>query len=282
MQVLSAKDASSDGASSSNSSSRASTSSSSSSSSSSSYPFFNRKVELKHLADHCSAPPDAISVIVGPRSTGKTALLTYFMSQRGLLDSRCFINARITPINTPSQLATELLASAIPKLAQQLFPDVKGLKEIVKALAGAISELQDKQKLADGSEFTLSGKVFAPILQGLAGDTRETPPLAAVCEAYIALLDAWYKARAAGKLQDDRPPVLVVDEANALMAWGDQYTVERQTLLKFFVAISKEQRRSHVILATSEYSFQTWLSKGKAATRNLLGTDGSTVARLAL
>jgi predicted AAA+ superfamily ATPase len=102
MQVLSAKDASSDRA------------SSSSSSFSSSYPFFNRKLELQHLADHCSAPPDAISVIVGPRSTGKTALLTEFMSQRGLLDSRCFINARITPINTPSQLATELLASAIP------------------------------------------------------------------------------------------------------------------------------------------------------------------------
>ncbi|WIA39543.1 hypothetical protein OEZ86_005632 [Tetradesmus obliquus] len=32
-------------------------------------------------------------------------------------------------------------------------------------------------------------------------------------------------------------------------------------MLKFFVAISKEQRRSHVILATSEYSFLTWLSK---------------------
>jgi hypothetical protein len=58
--------------------------------------------------------------------------------------------------------------------------------------------------------------------------------------------------------------------------------VERQTLLKFFVAISKEQRRSHVILATSDNSFQTWLSKGKAATRNLLGTAGSTIARVAL
>jgi len=268
MQVVSAKNASSDRA--------------SSSSSSSSYPFFNRKLELKHLADHFSAPPDAISVILGPRSSGKTALLTEFMSQRGLLDSRCFINARITPINTPSQLATELLASAIPSLVQQLRPDAKGLKEVVKVLARAISEWQDKQVLADGNEFTLSGKVFAPILQALAGDTREVPPLAAVCEAYIALLDAWYKARAAGKLQDDRPPVLALDEANTLMAWGDQYTVDRQTLLKFFVAISKEQRRSHVILATSDYSFQTWLSKGKAATRNLLSTAGSTVARVAL
>jgi AAA+ ATPase superfamily predicted ATPase len=239
-------------------------------------------LELQHLADHCSASPYAISVILGPRNAGKTALLTEFMSQRDLMDSRCFINARIMPIDTPSQLARALLMSAIPNLAQQLFPDVKGLKEIVKALAGAISELQDKQKLADGSEFTLSGKVFAPILQGLAGDTRETPPLAAVCEAYIALLDAWYKARAAGKLQEGMPPVLALDEANVLMAWGDQYTVERQALLRFFVAITKEQRRSHVILATSEYSFQTWLSKGKATTRNLLGTADSTVARVAL
>jgi len=93
MQVSSAKDASSDRASSS-SSCRAS-------SASSSYPFLNRSKELSYLADLCSAPPDAISVILGPRSAGKTALLTEFMCQRGLLDSRCFIDAREAPVNTP-------------------------------------------------------------------------------------------------------------------------------------------------------------------------------------
>lgn len=130
-----------------------------------------------------------------------------------------------------------------------------------------ISKLQDKLKLADGSEFTFSGKAFTPTLKALAGDNREAPPLAAVTEAYIALLDAWYKASAAGRLKDDRPPVLVLDEANVLMTWGDQYKAERQTLLRFFVAVSKVQCRSHVLLATSDCSFQAWLTQGEAAAR---------------
>jgi hypothetical protein len=228
MQVLSAQDASSD---------RASISIIiSSSKASSSYPFFNRSKELSYLADLCSAPPDAISVILGPRSAGKTALLTEFMCQRGLLDSRCFIDARETPINTPSELATALLKSAIPKIAKQLFPEVTGI-ELAQAVAGVLGGVVDKHKLADGSELTISGGVFAPIVRALAGNVSwapETPPLAVITEVYIALLDAWNKARAAGSLKDDMPPVLVVDEANLLMAWGDQYRAERQALLGFF------------------------------------------------
>lgn len=122
----------------------------------------------------------------------------------------------------------------------------------------------DKHKSEDSSALTIRGVVFAPIVKALAGDVSwapETPPLAMVTEAYIALLDAWNKARAAGSLKDDMPQVLVLDEANVLMAWGDQYKAERQALLRFFVAITKARRRSHVILATSEYSFLSWLSK---------------------
>lgn len=176
----------------------------------------------------------------------------------------------MTSINTPSELATALLESAIPKLAQQTFPNVNGL-ELAKAVAGILGGFVDKQKFADGSELTISGGALAPILKAIAGDmplAPETPPLAVIIKAYVALLDAWDNAAAAEKLKhgDDRSAVLVLDEANALMAWGDQYKAERQTLLRFFVAITKARRRSHVILATSEYSFQSWLSKGKAAT----------------
>jgi AAA+ ATPase superfamily predicted ATPase len=267
MQVFSAKDASSDRSSSSSSSSSSASSSSSwaTSSASSSYPLFNRTKELAHLAELCSAEPDSISVILGPRSAGKTVLLKEFMCRQGLLDSRCFIDAREKYIKTPSALASALLKSAIPKLAQQLFPHLKG-EQLAQAAAADLSGVAEKQKSADGSELSISGVVIAPIIKALAGDVSlalETPPLAVILEAYIALLDAWNKARAAGSLKKDMPPVLVVDEANVLMAWGDQYKAEREALLAFFVAITKATRRSHVILATSEYSFQRWLSKGE-------------------
>jgi hypothetical protein len=91
-QVLAAKEASGDSACSSSSSS------SSSSRSSSGYSIFNRPKELGHLTHLCSNPPDSISVILGPISSGKTALFGEFMHPRSLLDSRCLINARETPI----------------------------------------------------------------------------------------------------------------------------------------------------------------------------------------
>jgi hypothetical protein len=201
------------------------------------------------------------------------------MDQRGLQGSRCFINARTTRINTPSALAAALVASAIPKLAQQLFPSEMGLQS-AKAVAGVLGELQGKQTSADGSEFTFTGKVFAPILNTLKGDTQEAPPLATACRAYIALLDAWDKAKADGRVQNDTPPVLVLDEANVLSAWGDEDKAEREALLKFFVAITKEQQRNHVILSTSDYSFQAWLSQGKAAARIHQYTTSSTSSPL--
>ncbi|KAF6251557.1 hypothetical protein COO60DRAFT_1464216 [Scenedesmus sp. NREL 46B-D3] len=172
------------------------------------------------------------------------------MRRGGFSNSSCFIDARTTLVYNPNLLARALLLSAIPKLAEPLHLTVKEFKKIDQPLAGALSGLQDKQQL------TFRGKLIAPILEALAWGSREAPPLALACDAHIALLDAWYKARAAGKLEDDRPPVLALDLADILMEWEDQYRAEGQTLLQFFVAISQQQRRRHVILATFEYSFR--------------------------
>lgn len=207
-----------------------------------------------------------------------------FMRQSGFLDSVCFINARVTPINNPSGLARALLEFALPKLAQQLFPNAKGI-ELAKAVAGVLGGCVDKQKYADGSELIVSGGFFAPILKAFAGDASwavQTPPLGLITHAYAILLDEWHKARAAGTLKDGRPPVLVLDEANVLLDWGDQYKAERHTLLNFFIAITAQRRHSHVILASSDHFLLTWLSKGETAARTHQGTAGSTAAGVAL
>jgi hypothetical protein len=118
---------------------------------------------------------------------------------------------------------------------------------------------------ADGRARIICGGLFAPILKAFAGDlswTSEITPLGMVTEAYVQLLYAWHQARAAGSLKDDMFPVLVIDEADVLMRWKDESKAELQTLLSFFVSISKAQRQSHVILATSDHSFRDWLSKG--------------------
>ena len=45
------------------------------------------------------------------------------------------------------------------------------------------------------------------------------------------------------------------------MGW-DEYPADLRTLLNFFVHISKEANRCHVLMATAEYSYQSWMSKG--------------------
>lgn len=57
-------------------------------------------------------------------------------------------------------------------------------------------------------------------------------------------------------------PVLVIDEANVLMGW-DKHPVERDALLRFLVQIAKQKNCCHVLMATSEYGFQTWLNESK-------------------
>jgi hypothetical protein len=58
-------------------------------------------------------------------------------------------------------------------------------------------------------------------------------------------------------------PVIIIDEANKLMNWTDRYPGQLDSFLSNLVALSKEGRRCHVILATSEYAFQAWLNDGE-------------------
>ncbi len=82
--------------------------------------------------------------------------------------------------------------------------------------------------------------------------------------AYVAcrtLLDAWEMKLCAK--DSYQWPVFVIDEANALMSWSNEHAVELKGLLAFFVSISKQRQRCHVLMATSEYGYQAWLNSGE-------------------
>lgn len=55
-------------------------------------------------------------------------------------------------------------------------------------------------------------------------------------------------------------PVVVIDEANMLTRWTDHYPDVLDSFLSNLVELSKQQNRCHVILTTSEYAFQAWLT----------------------
>ena len=54
-------------------------------------------------------------------------------------------------------------------------------------------------------------------------------------------------------------PAIVIDEANKLTSWSSKYPAELDALLSFFVAVTKEQNLTHVLLLTSDYAFIAWL-----------------------
>ena len=58
-------------------------------------------------------------------------------------------------------------------------------------------------------------------------------------------------------------PVVVIDEANVLMEWTEENRRELNSFMRNLVALSKQENRCHVLLATSEYTFQGWLTDGK-------------------
>ena len=62
--------------------------------------------------------------------------------------------------------------------------------------------------------------------------------------------------------------MLIIDEANKLMSWGDKHPEKLRSLLDFFVQITKQKGLCHVVMATSEFGFQTWLNKGVCAVKS--------------
>lgn len=226
--------------------------------------FFNRQHEMEALAARCNAEPSSITVILGPRSAGKTALLREYMQRRDLADTKCYVNGRAGQLASPSALSSALQRAALPKLAQQLLPGVSP-KQVLESLKAAFDNTQERLKL-EGSEVTFSLKAFSAVLtalQGGSGQAKQATPLQDVIDAYTGLITVWKQRQLDGSLSDTTPPLLVLDEANKLMTWGDEYQSDRQGLLDFFVSITKELELSHVVLATSEYAFQSWLTQGE-------------------
>lgn len=63
--------------------------------------------------------------------------------------------------------------------------------------------------------------------------------------------------------QEDHWPAIIIDEANALTSWSSTHPQELRTLLRFFVAVAKQEQIAHVLLVTSDCTFTEWLAQGE-------------------
>ena len=92
-------------------------------------------------------------------------------------------------------------------------------------------------------------------LDFLTAELQKDPrtALQTITNAYLKLV----KGAKAKRKADDPWPVIIIDEANALMEWKDKESLN--ALLKFFVYLTKQEQLAHVILATSDTFLTQWL-----------------------
>ncbi|GAX76795.1 hypothetical protein CEUSTIGMA_g4241.t1 [Chlamydomonas eustigma] len=227
---------------------------------------FNRILELEKLETTVEGDPSGILVVLGPRSCGKTALLSSHFSQRR---DAVYINCRVFDATTPQYFVNEVLKVLMDKMSTLMKEkDWEQLKK--KILAGFASGFKSTMRGAEMTSWTFSPIELVKSIMSVDPPKNKEPDMNALIEAFKLLLDEWEKEMikksggiAPGKIM--RRPVIVIDEANVMMGWNKNYPEDMGTLLRFFVSITKEQKRSHVFLATSEYGYQTWLSAAIAS-----------------
>ncbi|GAX74431.1 hypothetical protein CEUSTIGMA_g1880.t1 [Chlamydomonas eustigma] len=229
---------------------------------------FNREHEKKRLETEFSNNPAGMLVVLGPRSCGKTALLSDYFSNS--LDS-VYLDCRSIDSSSPQLFIRKVLMLLMEKMPM----DWESLKKSIpkKVLMGITSGLTGSMTTS-GTERTSWTLRFSELIKALTSgkDDNVVLNMAELIDAFDLLLGVWEKqaradtARSAGSKQVSRSkPVIVIDEANVMMGWNENYTKEMETLLRYFVSITKQNRRCHVLLVTSEYGYQTWLNAGVAS-----------------
>ena len=218
--------------------------------------FLNRTEELECLKRLLSSPPNrtCITVIVGPKSCSKTALMQHFISELkqqksqqapSSLEQPLYINCRLEDVSTPDSFACTLLFTTVSAGEQ--------FKAALAALAmAALSGLSNK--LMPGHQ-TVELKLSSVV--ELIGKLKAVPgtPVASVLNTFQQALQQTFEGH-------PRPPI-IIDEANKLTSWSVTHPEELRTLLSFFVAVTKEQNTTHVVLMTSDYALISWLEKGE-------------------
>ncbi len=125
----------------------------------------------------------------------------------------------------------------------------------LKLPVGAISSgLSDTLKLDNQTV-----EVKLPSVSGLVGSLIAGFSCTPIASALHILKKALQQTSKEGR----RRPAIIIDEANKLTSWSTAHPDELATLLSFFVAITKQESLTHVVLLTSDYAFISWLEKGE-------------------
>ena len=191
--------------------------------------FFGREAERSALQTYLQRSPTTILVLLGPRSSGRTALL-HEVLRNSFSDSHfppAYLDARSRQLSEASVLISLLLdsaATALQKISGILkkFPDSR--------MGKAFAALSDLERLEADIFRTTGEKVEAQLLG------KQSQSMNDVFEVYDEMLNL-YKS---GKSPGGGWPIICIDEANVLTEWQYGSLKKREAiraLLRFFVKV---------------------------------------------
>jgi Cdc6-like AAA superfamily ATPase len=199
-------------------------------------------------------------------NTGKTSLLQHVIDERSKSNSGqskpnisvSYINCRAINASSPSGMARALTQTTMRTFVDDLGDNFVNMG-LFKTVLPLLSAFTDEQQTPIG-KLKLSGKDLSDALANLQ---RADLTLTGVIEAYTRMLRQCEEQRKEGTPSPPvpSPPVIVIDEANVLMNWDASSKGDLETLIRFFVHMTKESRRCHVLLATSDSTFLVWLEQ---------------------
>ncbi|CAG8654062.1 10072_t:CDS:2, partial [Paraglomus brasilianum] len=171
-----------------------------------------------------------IHIILGPPSTGKTALMHEVVSDAGM--NPLFIDLRLC--NTPMSLYYLIIEQY-----KAFYDKLKALSKGVKAVNMASYEIQ-----------------FNELTSGVTAETAVTRLLGEISGRLLQW--RWWSG------MDVPPPILVIDEANRFGQLGEASPESArfvQTFLQWMVLNTKQERKFHIILTSSDSFFINWIRK---------------------
>ena len=190
--------------------------------------FFNRVKEVDQITTRLSSKKPKLTVMLGPPSSGKTALMRHIIEQKD----------NGAPLFHPLRIDLRAV-------------DIAAHDSLYSAILDQVSK----------PEWTLSQKVKSVKLQApgdvaLTANFRDQKP-----SNLIELLKRVKSQFRPGNIwHGERPVVLVVDEANELKNLKNKDDLK--TFLRFAVEVSKQESKCHVVFTSSDSFFEYWLEKG--------------------
>ncbi len=191
--------------------------------------FFNRTKEIKQITTTLSFQKPQLTVMLGPPSSGKTALMRHVIEQKDNTKEPLFHPIRID-LRAADISAQDSLYSSI-------------LDQVTGPQWNLFDMVQCFEKKAPG-DVSVSTHLNKDIPKNL-----------------IQLLKKLKSAfRPFSVMHGTRPVVLVVDEANKFKNLKNKDDL--RTFLDFAVEVSKQESKCHIVFTSSDSFFESWLEKG--------------------